>query len=104
MKSKETDSKAEVKISGLSELVDIVAGMQAEIDMLNSFVEEVLIMSLMPENVRYYFEDRFDGRAAEALEAFGKRMYEYRKILEFLRLNNIDVNQILSDTESKTLS
>ena len=94
----------EIKITGLPELVDIVAGMQAELDMLNNFAREVLITVLVPDQVRLFFDDDFDGKAAEAIDALSRHMLEYRKILEFLRINKIDINQILSDTESKTLS
>ena len=99
-----SEAGTEIKLTGLPELVDTIAAMQAEIDMLNDFVEDVLIMTMMPDNVRFYFEDRFDGRTAEAMEALSKHMHEHRKILEFLRINKIDVNKIVSDTENKTLS
>lgn len=96
--------ESKVQITGLPELVDAIAGMQAEIDMLNDFVDEVFILALRPSDVRYYFEDRFEGRAAEAVEVLSKHMRDYRKILEFLRVNGIDVNRIIDDNESKNLS
>lgn len=96
--------ETELKLTGLAELVEQIASLQAEIDMFGSFANEVLISVLMPEHVRYFFEDDYPGRAGEALDALTRHMHDYRKILEFLRLNKIDVNQILSDNESKTLS
>ena len=96
--------ETEIKLTGLSDLVEQIASMQAEIDMLNSFANEVLVSVIMPEHVRFFFEDDYIGRAGEAIEALSKHMHDYRKILEFLRLNKIDVNQILADNESKTLS
>lgn len=96
--------KQEIKVTGIPELIDSVSAMQAEIDMLYDFAQDVLITLLIPDSVRYYFEDRYEGVVSDALDALSKHMYGYRKILDFFKRNGIDINKIISDTESKELN
>lgn len=98
------NKRIDVHVHELTEFVDYIASLQAEIDMFNSFARDVLISVLVPDQVRLFIEDDYSGSAAEAMDDFSKHMHKYRKILEFLRINNIDVNKITADTESKDLS
>lgn len=104
MTAKDRENRVDIHVHELPELLDYITGMQAEIDMLNAFVRDVLISAIMPENVRLFFDDEYTGKAAEAMDALSQHMHDYRKILEFLRINGIDVNKIISDTGSKDLS
>ena len=98
------NKRIDVHIHDLTEFADYITGLQAEIDMFNTFARDVLISVLVPDQVRLFVEDDYTGTAAEAMDALSKHMHNYRKILEFLRINGIDINKITSDTESKDLS
>lgn len=91
-------------VAELPELAEYITNMQAEIDMLNDFAKEVLLSILFPEHVRFFFDDDYYGRASEAMDALSKHMHDYRRILKFLQVNGIDINKILSQTESKELN
>lgn len=90
---------------GATDLAFLVSNLQSEADDYAMFAEDVLLSVIMPDVPRFMLEDKYKGHMADsaAAELF-RHMEGYRKILDFLRRNGIDVNTIIGDGDEKKKS
>ena len=95
-----------VHLDGLPDLVAIVADLQNQIDLLQSFVEDVFKMVLIPDQVHYYLMDKYEDveYAVDALDGLGVILSRYRKMLAFLQKNGINPEQVFGEDKSKPIN
>ena len=85
------------------ELAMMVAAMQAQVDLLESFAEDVLLVAAKPENERYIIQGKYTGNdtADSAMEAVASLVSKYRRMAAYLEERGVDVDDIIGDADRK---
>lgn len=90
------------EVENVSDLAFLVADLQKAAADYDSFAEDVLLSLVMPETPRFTLDGKYgDHIADKALGVLFEHLAGYRKILDFLRKNGIDVNAIIGDSDKK---
>jgi len=95
-----------IRLEGLPDLVAMVADLQNQIDTLKAFAEDVFKAVLLPEEVHYYIEDKYEDfdYCDDALTGLAELLARYRAMLAFLKKNGIAPEQVFGDTKPQRKS
>lgn len=85
------------------ELAMMVAAMQAQVDLLESFAEDVLLVAAKPETERYIIQGKYteNDLADSAMEAVASLVSKYRRMAAYLEERGVDIDDIINDADRK---
>ena len=97
-KSRKAKADGDGGMNAALELASIIGSMQERIDMLEAFVEDVLLSVADPDRGRLVIEGKYEGHIADvAFDLLGKRMVEYRRMKAALKARGVDMNELDDD-------
>ena len=85
------------------ELATMVAAMQAQVDLLESFAEDVLLTAAKPDMERYIIQGKYaeNDMADSAMEAVASLVSKYRRLAAYLEERGVDIDDIIGDADRK---
>lgn len=85
-------------VGGIDKALEFVSALTDEIAEYRGFAEDVLLACSMPDVPRFSIEHDGDiSHIGEAAHFLYLRMSEYRKMTEWFRKNNIDIDTVLGN-------
>ena len=85
------------------DLANMVAAMQAQVDLLESFAEDVLLTAAKPDMERYIIQGKYaeNDLADSAMEAVASLVSKYRRMAAYLEERGVDIDDIIGDADRK---
>ena len=107
-KFKMENKSDKVEIVGLNEIVNTCLVMENIIGTFEKFTEDVLLSCLTPDTMRFRLEkdkdSEIDDLVGQAYDALQTILVRYRKIVSWMRTNNIDIDAVIGDDTGKIKS
>ena len=95
-----------INIAGLPDLVAMIADLQHQVELLKAFAEDVFKAVLIPEQVHYYIDEKYDefDFCDDALSGLSELLAKYRAMLSFLKKNGIAPEKVFGEIKTREMS